>query len=375
MAFRRLDIATDVENISNVKSQRVLVNRSIQIALDRVFEYHDWPYYIQDKGVIETVDDYATGTVAITNGTKAIAGTDTVFTASMVGRKIRIGGENPYYRIASFTSTTAITLEDNFQGTTVTAATYVIYKDEYRLAPDVDKYKLLRQAENSVAIFSLHPSRFDERFTMPNSYADPVYEIMEGTLLDTYTTGTVTLSGTTVTGSATALWTSVEGLGRLSIIRIGNNVYHIKSVDSDTQLTTYETMTTVATATAYEITLNNLRVQLYHIPSAQKLIYYRYFRRPAILANDYDIPDMPHSFHWVLMYGALSIVLMQKGDIQKAQQEAERRFINGLEMMKQKIGSFTPDRIYQRESIDRVRTYRGFGDGLEKANFDRRYST
>lgn len=374
MAFKRLTIAEIVEKISNVQNKRTLVDQSIQIALQRVAEYHDWPYYIQDKGVIETVDDYSTGTVAITNGTKTVTGTSTVFTAAMVGRKIRINDGNPYYRIASFTSTTEIALEDNYQGDTETAATYTIFKDEYRLASDVDKYKLLRQAENNVSIFSLHPSRFDERFAMPRSYADPVFEIMEGTLLDTETTGTVTATGTTITGSGTS-WTSVEGLGRMSVIRIGSNLYHIKSVNTDTSITTYETVTTVATATAYEITLNNLRVQLYHIPDAQKLIYYRYFRLPAILANDYDIPDMPHAFHWVLIYGALSLVLMYKGDINKAQIEAEKRFTDGLTQMKLKIGSFAPDRIYQRESMDRIRMNRGVGDGLESSNFDRRYSS
>src|SRR3990167_10696479 len=176
---------------------------------------------------------------------------------------------------------------------------------------------------------------------------------MIGTKLDTYTTGTVSATGTTITGSST-LWTSVEGLGRMSNIRIGNNVYTVKSVDSATSITTYEGVTTVSAGTSYEITLNNLVVQLHSIPDTAKLLYYRYFRIPAILANDYDIPDMPHSWHWVLMYGALSIVLMQKGDINKAQIEAENRFIDGLNMIKLKIGSFSPDRIYSRKSVDRV---------------------
>ncbi len=69
------------------------------------------------------------------------------------------------------------------------------------------------------------------------------------------------------------------------------------------------------------------------------------------------------------------MILMQKGDINKAQREAEERFINGLDLMKLKIGSFTPDRIYQRQSMDRIRTHRNFTDGIEAASFDRRYSS
>ena len=349
----RLEIATDIENISNVTAQRVLVDRSIQHALERVFEYYDFPYYIQDKGVIETIAIYETGTVSVTNGSKTVTGSGTTFTSAMAGRKIRIKNENAYYRISAFVSTTEITLENNYQGSTDSALTYKIYKDEFRLNADVDKYKLLRQSNNGIILFDTHPTNFDSAFPMPSSYSDPIKSIMIGTKLDTYTTGTISASGTTITGSSTS-WTSVEGLGRMSKIRIGNYVYTVKSVDSDTQITTYEGLTTVSAGSSYELTLNNLLVQLYSIPDTAKLLYYRYFRIPAILANDYDIPDMPHAWHWLLMYGGLSIVLMQKGDINKAQIEAETRFLDGLNMMKLKIGSFSPDRIYKRKSIDRI---------------------
>lgn len=372
----RLEIATAVENISNVKDQRILVNTSIQVALDRVYQFHDFPYYIQDKGVIKTADDYTTGTVSITNSSTAVAGTLTVWTSAMAGRKIRFNGENAYYRIKSITDGTNLVLEQPYQGTTDTDATYAIYQDEYRLAPDVDKYKILRQAQNGVTLFSYHPTAFDEIYPMPNSFADPIGEIMEGTLLDIYSTGTLSGSAnsTTLTGSGTS-WTSVEGLDRMSRIRIGTSVYTVKSVDSDTQITLYEKLSVnVAASTTYEITLNNLRLQLYQIPNAQRVIYYRYFRIPAILANDYDLPDMPFGFHHLLIYGSLSMILMQKGDINKAQQEAETRFVEGLMQMKLKIGSFAPDRIYKRKSIDRI-TNRGLSDGLESSSFDRRYSS
>lgn len=366
----RLEIAEDIENISNVKDQRTLVNHSIQRALERISEFHDWPYYIQDKGVIETIAPYETGTITVTNGSKTITGSGTTFTSAMAGRKIRVAGGNAYYRIAAFVSTTEITLEYNYPGSTASAQTYKIYKDEFRLNADVDKYKLLRQSQNSIILFDTHPTNFDSSFPMPNSYSAPIKSIMVGTKLDVYTTGSVSATGTTITGSSTS-WTSAEGLGRMSKIRIGNNVYTVKSVDSDTQITTYETVATVAAGTSYEITLNNLVVQLYNIPDSAKLLYYRYFRLPVILANNYDIPDMPHNWHWLLMYGGLSIILMQKGDINKSQIEAEARFIDGLNMMKLKIGSFSPDRIYKRKSIDRIG---GNIDGLEGSAFDRRFS-
>jgi len=369
----RSEIAVSIESISNVKNQRTLVNQSINIALNRVYESHDFPYYLNEKS-IETVDNYNTGTVEVTNGSKTVDGTDTVWTAAMVGRKFRVQNERAYYKIAAFVSGTEITLEENYQGEDNSGLTYEIYKDEYRLAADVDKYKLIRQLENGTPLFSAHPALFDSTYPTPENMGNPYIETMIGTKLDTYTTGTVTatVNTNTITGSATALFTSVEGLGRTSKLRIGNNVYTVKSVDSATSITTYEVIVATATDSTYEVTLNNLVVQLYDIPDAQRLLYYRFFRKPAMLANDYDIPDMPHGWIWLLMYGGLSIVLMQKGDVNKAQQEAEARFLQGLGQMKLKLGSFTPDRTYHRKSGDGMK---GMNlDGLETPNFSRSVS-
>ncbi len=371
--MQRIDIATDVESISLVTDQRTLVNRSIQHALERVYQYYDWPYYIQDKGVINTVATYQTGTANVTNGSTAVTFNGSILTAGMAGRKIRFSNSNPYYRIASVnTGVGTCVLEQPFQDASNPLATFVIFKDEYRLASDVDKYKIMRQAENSVVLLDSSPTDFDQLYPMPNSYADPIRALMIGTKLDTYTTGTVSATGNIITGVSTT-WLSVEGLGRMTNIRIGNNAYTVKSVDSDTQITIYEIIVSMISAgTSYEITLNNILVQLYNIPADARILYYRYFRLPDLLANDYDIPDMPHPFHWILMYGALSIMFMHKGDVNKMQGESEARFVGGLEMMKLKLGSFSPDRIYQKKSIDRVKG--GKIDGLEKSNFDRRYS-
>lgn len=370
----RLELATDIENISNVKDQRVLVNRSIQHALERAYQFHDFPYYIQDKGVISTVATYETGTCSVTNSSTALTFLGSTLTSAMAGRKIRFNNEMPYYRILSVnTGAGTAVLEHAYQGSDNTVATFTIYKDEYRLAEDVDRYKIIRQLQNSVVLFDSSPTDFDQLYPMPQSYADPIRSIMVGTKLDTYTTGALSASVSTsiLTGSSTS-WTGVEGLGRLSKIRVGNNVYTVKSVDSDTQITIYETLSSaIAASTSYEITLNNIVVQLYGIPDSSRLLYYRYFRRPAILANDYDIPDMPHDWHYVLMYGALSDILAQKGDINKAENWAEVKFVNHLNLMKLKIGSFAPDRIYYRRSMDRVK---GNLNGREKSSFDSRYS-
>lgn len=370
--MQRSQIAVQVEAISNVQQARTSVNLAIQTALERVYQYSDFPYYLQ-WGAIRTTATYSVGTAQVTNGSKYVTGVNTTWTADMAGRKFRHADEAAYYRIASVSGPTSIVLEQPYQGATDnTGSAYTIYKDEYKLASDMDKNRTAIQIQNRVPIRDIPPGDFDRMIPVPQSYADPVYQVQSGTKLDTYSTGTVTCTGTTITGSGTG-WTSVEGLGRMTKIRIGTSVYTVKSVDSDTQLTVYETVTNVSSASAYVLEIRNVIVQFYQIPDAARLIYYRYYRMPELLVNDYDNPDMPQGWDWVLIYGALSMILLQKGDVTKGQTSAEAQFLDGLDKMTKKVGSFVANRIYKKRSIDKIG---GPGnDGLERSAFDRKYSS
>lgn len=78
-----------------------------------------------------TASDYATGTIAITNGSPNIVGTTTAFTASMVGRWIVATDSHGvpngnFYRIASFTDTTHIAVDRNVIDTTASGLTFII---------------------------------------------------------------------------------------------------------------------------------------------------------------------------------------------------------------------------------------------------------
>lgn len=60
--------------------------------------------------------DYSTGTVAVVAGSPTITGTNTVFTERMVGRAFRLDNDGEWYKIGGFTSSTVMTLENNFAG-------------------------------------------------------------------------------------------------------------------------------------------------------------------------------------------------------------------------------------------------------------------
>ena len=139
----------------------------------------------------------------------------------------------------------------------------------------------------------------------------------------------------------------MQGLSRGSRIGIGTLVYTVRSVDSATQLTVYETVTTVSAGTAYVLFLDNPRILLHSIPDAARNIYYRYYRRPTPLVNDYDEPDIPGSWQHLIVIGSLTELYQFKNDIEKSVIN-EREFQGGIPKMKSQYRSQT--RVYQRFS-------------------------
>lgn len=75
-----------------------------------------------------TQDDFTSGSVAITNGSNILTHSATGFTAQMVGRAFEVtdGSDANWYKIAGFTSSSVVTLDNVYQGQTVTAATFRI---------------------------------------------------------------------------------------------------------------------------------------------------------------------------------------------------------------------------------------------------------
>lgn len=367
-------LLTDVEAISNVKDNRALIRNAVQTALDRVASAWDWPW-LEQEDFITTVAPYEAGTVSITSGAKAVSGVSTIFTVGMVGRFIRFGTEIAYYRIASFTSTTAITLEEPYQATSdLSGGTYSIYKDEYRLPADLDSYKMFRQMQNGQSILDIDSSLFDILYPTPTAEGEPSLSSLFGTRLDTYTTGTVTMSagGTVITGSST-VWDTIQGLGRGVRILIGSQVFTVKSVDSATQITTYETALVAASASAYTVYLRNPIIKLHTIPSAARNIKFRYQRIPFPLRADTDIPDMPDEWQWILVQGALIWAYGQQSNMQMIQNQ-EALFRSYITDMIRKVGYVSGNKVRRKAPDDPSMSSRPRRP-LYPAQYDVRYST
>lgn len=73
--------------------------------------------------------DYTTGTVTITQNSATVTGIGTTFVADMVDRWIQVTaptGDNQWYQIQTFNSTTSLTLYNKYTGITVTSQVYTI---------------------------------------------------------------------------------------------------------------------------------------------------------------------------------------------------------------------------------------------------------
>jgi len=334
-----------VKDISKVSNKDDLLKESIQTGFN-IATSQDLPY-LMSESTIELIAPVTAGTIAITNGTKAVAGTSTSFTSAMVGRKIRIAGDNTYYKIATFTNSTTITLEENFQESTVTAATYSIFKDEYRLPADLDNYKVFRQVKNQQSIVDVEPTAFDIFEPSPTSQGSPDFSILMGSKLDTDSTGTVagTTGNSTITGTNTT-WTTLEGLGTGSKITVGIVVFTVKSVDGDTSITTYENIPVDFTGSTYTILLDNLLIQFFQIPDTAELIRFRYQRIAYILVDDQDIPDLPDQYHYILVTAGLIWAWATKDKEESRAQQVI--FDKQVRSMWKKIGHQSKNRLYPR---------------------------
>lgn len=342
-------ILSNVKAISLVTSQDTLIKQGIQMGLDRLTDA-DLPYLMTD-GFITTVAPYETGTVTATNDSKTITGSGTTFTSAMVGRKFRVSGDNAYYRIAAYVSATEITLEVVYQGTTASGSTYSIFKDEYRLPADLDAYKVMRQIEDNKSIIDLEPSAFSMAEPSPIATGSPNFSILAGSKLDTYSTGTITgtVNLSVLTGTGT-LWTGVDGLGRGSRITAGSDVYTIKNVDSNTQITIYEKISTTLTDSTYSVSLDNYIIQFFFIPDQLESIYFKYQRIPFPLINDQDVPDLPEKYQHILITAGLIWAWAVKDKQQSLIQES--LFEKQRQEMWKRIGNPSSNRIYPRMSQD-----------------------
>ena len=112
------------------------------------------------------------GSVALTKGLAAIAGTGTGWSSEVDGRKFRVAGQSTWYTF-TYVSPTSGTLDRAYEGEDATAAGYFIYQDTYYLPANC---KYVQRIENSPGGLPLDRKTQDELpLAFRTFYGAPLY--------------------------------------------------------------------------------------------------------------------------------------------------------------------------------------------------------
>ena len=111
----------------------------------------------QDRSFWAVLARYDVGTVSVENGSATVTGVGTTWASAMEGREIfLIGGDKPY-TILTVGSTTSITLDENFAGTTLSGVRYAIMADPAAwgstlIYSEQDEFESVPTTQNTLAV-------------------------------------------------------------------------------------------------------------------------------------------------------------------------------------------------------------------------------
>ena len=151
----------------------------------------DYDVVITYKQRITDLDtaDYTTGTLAITTSTAAVTGSGTTFTADMVGRYL-VTTDRVWYRISAFTSATAITLDRNYIGSTITGATYTIGQislvpEDFQILPVYEAVMNYWAMQGEASRMQMYQALFNETYqNLKREHSSKSTKVRVDTLID-----------------------------------------------------------------------------------------------------------------------------------------------------------------------------------------------
>jgi len=322
--MRNLDLLLEVASLAgytinattgqDVTNKARALRRLMTVKADIVGKYNDWPANYREGYLVLTAL-YNTGTITLTNASQTVTGSGTTFTSEMKGRKL-IAPNGESYRISSYVSTTSLILDKPYQGATAAGASYSIWQDEYSLYPDVRVVGGFIDFSLSQTMTEALNNRMKESYSNP-SYVDrtDVYSVIgRETLSTSYSTGTVsgTINTGVITGSGTSWLANVQPGFE---ILIGTVRYHVKNVNSDTEIELYQLLaSTVAALSTYAAVGKNAAKVRFNAPSSAKLVSYWYNAKDYPFVNDSDEDWIAEMYPNVLMKGITIYDYIDKND-------------------------------------------------------------
>ncbi len=254
------------------------------------------------------------GTSAFVQNSRNVTGSSTSFTSAMKGYSIK-GPDGAFYQIASVVSTTSLILRSPYQGASGSLSTY-IWQTDYELCPEVLTVGGFIDYELQGSMRETWPRNMQDSFGNRSEPSVPdVYTVIGRNALTTvYSTGTlsVTANTNTWTGVGTSWMANVKP--GMTLV-VGSYTYHIKSVNSDTELETYQLAVVTVAGLTYSIYSKNTIKVRFKLPTTQRLVKYSYWAKDYPLINDNDEDWIAELFPKVIIDGVLKYDYMDKADV------------------------------------------------------------
>lgn len=280
------------------------VKGAIQRAQEAFVNYGNWSFLEQmtDVITIPLAAPYETGTITLTQDSKAVTGSGTTWTKDMEGSFLATSNAE-VYEIRTFVSATSLTLAYPFQGTTASGSSYSIRKRFYDLPlnfsrPSSLDAKIISIGTSGQSVIAY--SRLAAEFDLIINGLPRFFSVVGNTRRnDYYNTGTITVA----TSGSTSTWTVSTGTLPTDIvdreIRISGETraYRIATRGSATTLTTYnvyvnpaDATNTQATASVYAITpKETLQVGFSPVADRRYLFNLPYIKRLDEMISSTDI--------------------------------------------------------------------------------------
>lgn len=116
----------------------------LNMAQRDVARAHKWSE-LYTRAFVNTVDDYSTGTVTVTNDSATVTGSGTVFPSAAASSSYRFARSvgSQWYTVSARGGDTSLTLAQNYVGATAAGAAYVLYKNVYSLVSTADRVEAM----------------------------------------------------------------------------------------------------------------------------------------------------------------------------------------------------------------------------------------
>jgi len=263
-----------------------------------------WPWAL-NRFSFQTVPNKTAGTVSVTQGSRTVTGSGTAFSTDDEGQVFLLKNEKDNkYIILKVNSSTELLLEQPYTLESKSDQLYIIHHKYYILASEAQNVYDMYVERDKLRYADLRD--FDAKFPDSQERGIPLHWTRWGRdyKIRTHSAGTITIEAE----SRTVIGVSTNFLGNVQPgdLIIATETYHVKSVDSDTQISLIEIVTTDRTNVSY--TSESKAAPIIWIDGAPvdiTTIEYLYKRRTYPMQGDTECPNVDRQFLDAIVSGGV----------------------------------------------------------------------